>query len=235
MLTKEDIKAALPNHLKTAASDEIADKLNQYSADPEFAKMLRDNFVSYTQVLHEGRFKVEDYVSAVTYVSLKLMGFKNHEAWARTFPDRHQALVARGADSKEISAYVAGYNKGKLVNLIMEQTLVPTWVLNQDIYQKAINVQAELMMGANSEKVRAEAANSILTHLKRPEKAQVELNLGVTENAGMTELRETLAQMAQQQKELIAGGVNTQAIAHQKIQSKEVVEAEYEDVGKEED
>jgi hypothetical protein len=217
MLTPKDIADALPKHLKSAATQELANKVNGISSDPEIAQHIRDNFVSYTGVLTEGKFRTEDYLNAVTYVSYKLMGYTNQESYRRTFPQRYQDLVAKGHSEKDISAYVAAVHKGKLVNLIMEQTLVPAWVLNQDYYQKAINVQAELMMTANSEKVRCEAANSLLTHLKKPETKQVELSVSQKEPEGMKELNDMLTSMAEQQRQLIEQGVPTQAIAHQKL------------------
>ena len=230
MLTVQELREALPAHMKGAASQELADRVNQYNADPDFAKSLRDNLISYTRVLQEGKFKAEDYISAVTYVSLKLMGFNNQESYARTFPDRYTSLVARGADTKEISAYVAAYNKGKLVNLVLEQTLVPVWVLNQDVYQQAINVQAEMMLFATSQKVRVEAANSLLTHLKRPEKHQVELSLGKAEASGLNELKDMLTLLAQAQQGAIQGGMNTQTISHQKLIQTQPVDADFQDV-----
>ena len=217
MLTTDDLKTALPPHLKNTATQDLADKVNNIATDPEFARSIRENFISYTSILREGRFKVEDYLNAVAYVSYKMMGYTNQESYKRTFPNRYAALVAQGADDKTISSYVAAFNKGKLVNLVLEQTLVPMWVLNQDVYQKAISTQYELMVGANSEKVRCEAANSILTHLKRPEKVVVELPLGEAETSGMRELREAMTLLAQQQRALISAGVNTRTIAHQRL------------------
>ena len=217
MITVDEIKSALPTHLRTAASQTMADRLNKLSNDPEMAKNLRDNFVSYTHVLMEGRFKIDDYLAAVAYVSFKLMGYTNQESYKRTFPDRHTALVARGATQKDISAYVAAFNKNKLVNMVMEQTLVPVWVLNQDIYQKAINVQAQLMVSSNSDKVRSDAANSLLTHLKKPEIKHVELAIAVDESSGMRELKDTLAALAQRQQDMIGQGVPTRDIAHQTL------------------
>lgn len=217
MLSTDDLKSALPAHLKGAATQELADKVNNITQDPEFAQSIRENFISYTTVLKEGRFKLNDYLNAVAYVSYKIAGYTNQESYKRAFPGRYANLVAQGADDKTISAYVATYNKNKLVNLILEQTLIPSWVLNQDVYQKAIATQFELMTTANSEKVRCEAANSILTHLKRPEKAQVELTFGEAETSGMRDLKETLSLLAQQQQALISQGVNTRTIAHQKL------------------
>jgi len=218
MLTKDELKEALPSHLRSAVSDALVQKVNTLAADPEEARVVRDNMVSYTSVLAEGRFKVEDYVNAVVYVSHKLLGNSNQAAWKKTFPQRYQTLVARKATEKDISAYVAAFNKNKLVNLIMEQSLIPTWVLNADIYQKAINTQFDLMTDDKiSPKVRTEAANSLLTHLKRPETKKVELEIGARENSGMDELRGLMAQLAERQQALIAQGANTREIAHQSL------------------
>lgn len=217
-ITLQEVEQSLPAHLKSAASQSLVDKINGISGDPDVARTVRENFISYSGVLRDGRFKTEDYVNAVAYVSFKLMGYNNKEAYQRTFPNRYQALVLRGASEKEISSYVAAYNKNKLVNLIFEQTLIPAWVLNQDVYQKAIEQQAYLMMHAKSEKVQSDAANSLLTHLKKPETKQVELSLGIKEEAsGMEDLKAMLTGLAQRQQDLIAQGVPTREIAHQKL------------------
>jgi hypothetical protein len=225
MLTRDQVEQSLPATLKGAATQQFTDRINNIVSDPVVAEQIRDNFVSYTSVLKDGRFKTEDYLSAVTYVSFKLMGLSNQEAYMRTFPQRYQQLLAKNTSAKDISAYVSAYNKGKLVNLILEQTLVPSWVLNQDIFQKAINTQFELMTTAQSEKVRTEAANSILTHLKRPETKAINLNLGVNESSGLTELKAMMTDLAQRQREAIENGTPTKLIAAQPI-----VDAEYSEV-----
>jgi hypothetical protein len=213
----DEVERALPPQLKGKMTPELVTNLNAVVQDPDFAATVRDNLVSYTGVLREGKFKLEDYMSAVVYVSHKLMGLSDKEAWMRTFPDRYQALVARGVPSNGIAAHVTAYNKNKLVNLIYEQTLIPSWVLNQDIYQKAINVQYELMTTANSEKVRCEAANSILNHLKKPESQKVELNIGMKPNDDMAEMLNQMREFAKNQQKLIEMGVPTQQIAHERI------------------
>lgn len=216
-LTLEELQAAMPPHLKSAATQKLADHVNTIVQDPQVAEQIRTNFLSYTSVLKEGRFKIEDYMNAVVYVSYKLMGYTNVDSYKRTFPQRYATLKAKGCDNKTVSAYVAAYNKGQLPNLILEQSLVPSWVLNQSLYQQAINVQADLMRNASSEKVRRDAADSIMTHLKRPETHQVELNLGAAESDGMKELKDSLTQLAEYQKDLIRQGVSTKQVAHQKM------------------
>lgn len=231
MLTREEIEQALPPTLKSHATQQFTDRINQITADPIAAEQIRENFVSYTSVLKDGRFKTEDYLNAVSYVSYKLMGHSNQDAYAKTFPQRYSQLLAKGASSKDIAAYVTAYHKGKLVGMIMEQTMTPFWVLNQDAYQKAINTQMDLMLNANSEKVRSDAANSILTHLKPPEKKEINLNLGVQENSGLTELREALTNLASKQIDAINSGTSTKQIAALPLVEAEYVEVDTDQTG----
>lgn len=217
-ITKELVARALPGNLKSAATDQLADMINQISADPLIAEQIRENFLSYASVLKEGKFKVEDYLNAVAYCSYKLMGDSNQDAYFKTFPQRYANLVAAGRTPKEISAYVAAYAKGQLVNKIMEQTLVPSWVLNQHMYQAALNTQFKLMTNEDvSPKVRSDAADSLLTHLAKPKEAGPLINIDMGETSGMNELKDALTRMAQQQQTLINAGVSTKEIAAQDI------------------
>ena len=217
-ITKELVARALPGNLKSAATDQLADMINQISADPLIAEQIRENFLSYASVLKEGKFKVEDYLNAVAYCSYKLMGDSNQDAYFKTFPQRYANLVAAGRTPKEISAYVSAYAKGQLVNKIMEQTLVPSWVLNQHMYQAALNTQFKLMTNEDvSPKVRSDAADSLLTHLAKPKEAGPLINIDMSETSGMNELKDALARMAQQQQTLINAGVSTKEIAAQDI------------------
>lgn len=227
-LTEEDVKRALPQNLRSAVNQSLVDMLNNISTDPLAAENIRDNFVSYSSVLKDGKFKTEDYINAVAYVSYKIMGHTNEDAYAKTFPQRYARLLANSATKKEISSYVAAYHKGKLVNLIMEQSLVPSWVLNQDLFQKALNTQAKLMLTATSELVRTQAANSILTHLKKPEpKGDFQINLNQADNSGLAEMRNMIGQLAQQQRTLIEqGSMKTIDVAGSKL-----IKEEAEDVG----
>lgn len=217
MITEDELKQAVPAAMKTLVTQQMVDNFNKISVDPEFVDTLRDNVISYASVLKDGKYRIADYLSAVMYVSYKAMGYNNQEAYSRTHPDRYNALVARGASQKDISAYVAAYHKNQLVNKIMEFVAIPTWVLNQDMFQKALNVQADLMVNAQSEKVRTDAANSILTHLKRPETKGLDIKISTEDNSGMTELKNMLSSLAQKQIEMIEGGVSAREIAHSKL------------------
>lgn len=223
-LTVEQFKLALPDKVKKSVNQELIDQINQTLSDPDMFEAYRDNLLSYTKVMADGRFKVTDYVNAVKYVSHKLMGATNIEAYVKTFPDKYQRFIQNGVSQKDIASYVTAYNKSKLVNLIFEQTLIPAYVLNQDLYQKALNVQASLMLDEDiSPKVRSDAANSLLTHLKMPETQKVELNMNVKEDSAIAALRESTLALARQQRLMVeAGAMNAQEIAHSKLEAVDV-------------
>ena len=218
MLTIDQFKTALPDKVKKSVNQELIDQINKTLAEPELYEAYRDNLMSYTRVMADGRFKIQNYIDAVKYVSHKLMGCSNIDAYTKTFPDKYQNFLAQGVVAKDIASYVTAYNKSKLVNLIIEQTLIPAYVLNQDLYQKALNTQAELMITAKSEKVRCDAANSLLTHLKMPETQKVELEIGVREDSSIAALRATTLELARQQRLMVeSGAMNAQEVAHGRL------------------
>ena len=229
-LTVEQFQMALPDKVKKSVNQELIDQINATLSNPEEFEQYRDNLLSYTRVMADGRFKVDQYLSAVKYVSHKLMGATNIEAYTKTFPDKYARFVAQGVATKDIASYVTAYNKSKLVNLIFEQTLIPVHVLNMDLYQRALNVQAELMVSAKSEKVRTDAANSLLTQLKPPEVKKVELDIGTKESSAIQELKAATLELAAQQRQLLqSGAVTAKDVAHSKIIG-DVVDVEAKDV-----
>jgi hypothetical protein len=231
MLSKEMVERALPATLKSAATPQLVDMINNIAADPLVAETIRNNFVSFSSVLADGKFKAEDYVHAVAFCSYRMMNDSQKDAYFKTFPARMQALLAKGADEKTISSYVSAYAKNKLVNKVMEQTLVPAWILNQHLYQEALVTQATLMRTAQSEKVRTDAANSILTHLAKPKENAASINIDMRETSGLSELKDMMRKMAQQQTNLMADGVTPKQIAAQRLVDKpQVIDVEAKEI-----
>jgi hypothetical protein len=225
-LTREQFQKVMPKDVRGRINDEIIDKINKLLEEPELRDSFRETLLSYGSVMTDGKYKIQSYIDACRYVSYKLMGSGNTEAYIKTFPDRYQKLVDEGTDNNTIHAYASMYNKTQLVNKIFEQTLVPTHVLNADVFQKAINVQAYLMMNANSEKVRTDAANSLLNHLKKPEASKLQLDISYKEDKTLDELRATTQALVEQQRRMLEERViNAKDVAEAVIISKEVEDA----------
>jgi hypothetical protein len=223
-LTMDSFKKCLPTHLRGAASEELLGEINDIILNTELRQVYRDNLLTYTGVLKEGKFRATDYVRAVRYVTHKLAGDSNIVAYTKTFPERYQGFIDRGYSSKDINSNISIYNRGILVTKIMEQAVIPTWLVNQDLFQKALNVQADLMLNARSEKVRTDAANSLLGHLKMPEVAKVELDVNLREDDSIDELRRSTLELVEQQRKMIqAGAMKAGDVAKQKVVIGEVV------------
>lgn len=228
MLTVEMVSATVPPAMKSMVTQSLVDRVNNLDTDPDLARAMRENFVSYTSVLTEGKFKFEDYISAVKYVSFLLMRYKKKEAWIRTFPERYQKLKAAGISDKDISAHASMYAGGKLVNLIYERTAVPFHVLNQDVRQQALDKLVHVMRTAQSDFVVVQASNAILQHLTPPkavESTQLNVNIGMV--SSISALEKATAELVTRQRQLIESKtMTTREIAEGRIIEGEVVSAE---------
>lgn len=230
-LTKDIVLKVLPKSKKAHVTDEFMDRLNgSLTGDEVEREAIRNNFLGYVSVCAEGSYSLDQYLSAVKYCSYKLMGDNNVVAYSKTFPERYARVMSDIDKQDYVVQYAAAYNKGKLVNAIMAQTMVPTYVLNQDIHQKAINRLAHLMEHARSEKVQEAAASSLLVQLKAPEAKKIDLNVEVKRTDGIAELNNTLMQMAEQQKLMIESGMSTKTVAGQRIIMEEVEDADFEEI-----
>lgn len=221
-LTKDMLAGCVPDkRFRKHITDDVVALVNSES-DSELRRMFRDNILTYTSVLTTGKYSIAAYVNAVKFVSLKLMGDKTSTAYSKVFPDRYQNLVDRGASASYIASFADNYGKNGLITKIMEQTMVPTHILNAGVYQEAINTQADLMRNGSSDTVKQKAAESLLNALKAPEVAHVEIGVSY-KNDIVDELRSTTKALAKEQMNMILHGRATaKEVAHSDIVAKPV-------------
>lgn len=195
MLALEAVKKLVPKAQRTMITQDFLDKIVASVTNSEVAEQFKENFVTYLNVLSKGKYKMDDYISAVKYVSYKLVGYSNIKAYAATFPDRYQRLKDEG--QQQIEAFVSMYARGKLVNQIFEQTMVPTYVLNAPLYQEALN---ELAMMIKDPDVRGmtkvKACEAILQYTKQPDVVKGELTIGIEQSDTINDLREITENLA---------------------------------------
>lgn len=211
VITKDVLVRSLPAQHGARVTDEMVNAINQIQADDSFKEVYREGILGYSSVLAQGQFPMGKYLDAVRYVSYYLMNNTQVRSYELAFPERYRRLVIdEGKNDKEVSAYANIYHRGKLVTQILTQARVPVSLLNADKFQMAVNVNAELMVSAKSEMVRMQAANSLLTHLKPPEDAKIELDIGQsTAGSIIGQLTDTLHKMSQQQVGMVAAGMGS--------------------------
>ena len=225
-LTKEQLFGAMPDkRFRKHITDEIVEVINS-EPDSELRRVFRDNTLTYASVLSTGKYSLAAYINAIKFISFKLMGDKSSTAYSKVFPDRYQNLVTKGTSASMIASFADNYGKTGLITKIMEQTMVPTHILNAGVYQEAINTQAELMRTAKSELVRQKAAESLISNLTAPAVAKVEIDIGYS-NDVIDDLRATTKALAQQQLRMILNGQSSaKEIAHSEIIAKKAIPVE---------
>ena len=225
-LTEADILSAFPKRMNKHIDSRVLTSMNEVLSNAELTDVYRENIIGYASVLQDGKYSTQAYLNAVKYCSFKMMGDSNQQSWCKTFPDRYNELLAQNVDGNTLTSYVGRYNKTQLVNKIMEQSLIPSHVLNQHMYQDALNTQADLMAHSHSDMVRMHAANSILMQLKMPETSTVELDLNIKSDQSIVDLRATITELTVQQKKMLeAGQTNAKEVAHAPL----MIEGETED------
>ena len=214
----EQFRNTLPVGFRKNLAEDLFEDINNINGDGVFRDHYKETLFSYTSVLKEGKYKLKDYIVAVKYVSSKLLGNTNKQSYIVAHPNRYQNMVDIGYSENRISGHISAYNNNGLVQKILSQSMVPTFLLNADLFQKALNAQAMLMISAKSEKVRSDAANSLLTHLKVPEAQKIELEIGLSEDSSIRELRETTLKLVEQQKTMLkVGAMNVKEVAESGI------------------
>jgi len=215
-LSVDIIKDVMPKSIRPNITPELITLINSIIKDPEVGEDYREHILGFSDVMKGGLYRMEDYITAVKYTSYKLRGDSNIVAYIKTFPDRVARYKSNG--TVDISPWVTSYGRSKLVNAILNKSMIPTHILNADIHQKAVNVLADLMLTATSEKVRSDSANSLLTHLKPPENTKIEIDMNVKQVDGISDLRQATLELIKAQKLSIESGQSTaQDVAHSSV------------------
>lgn len=218
MVTEEQVQLALGSK-RNWASQELVVMLNALENDG--ADLVRENWLTHANILREGTYSMEQYTTAVKYVSLKQMGHTNQQAYSIALSDRYQEMTAKGYDDQRISSHVAAYHKGVLVQKLLAQSTVPFYLLYQDEAHKAIATLVDVMTSEkSSQKTKAEAAGTLLTHVKRPESAKIELEVSHKQD-GMQELSVMMRELASRQLAAIQSGESVKTVANVPLNTRE--------------
>lgn len=216
-MSKQTIIAMSSADFRKRIDDEYVDMLNAAltGCDEEMVEDYKDSLFSYQNVLSNGRYKIEDYISAVKYVAYKRMNYSNQDSYTLTFPERAIRLREKYSHmieeeiEKKISAFVYSYNGSKLVNEIYRQTHVAPYILNYANFQIGVNTQTHLALHGSTERIRSDAADSLMNHLAAPEAMKHEIDVSFNDGGQINELRKVVNDLSVIQQNQIATGVST--------------------------
>lgn len=223
MIEIDVVKKLVPRSQRTLITEEFLQTIEDIAKDSKLGELYKENFITYLNVLGKGKYKMEDYLSAVKYISFKLLNYTNIDAYASTFPERYQRLKDEG--QTQIDSYVSMYNKNKLVMQIYEQTLIPTYVLNAPLHQEALTELAKMISDPDVRGMtKVKACETILQYTKAPEIIKNELVIGIEQQDTIADLREVTENLASTYKNLLESGAKTL----KEIAEDNIVDARYE-------
>ena len=231
VFNEETVKGMLPKKLRSMVTEDFVNRVNSISDDVELLDSIRENFISFSNILNTGKYKLEDYFNAVRYVTYKLLEKNDFQAWISTFPERYDRLRKQGKSDDDIRPHA--YKKNKLVNLIFEQTVIPDYVINAPLRQKAINEMYKLMMDENQKGlVRVKAAEAVINATKAPENVEAKISLDINPDSldAVSSLKRATEELARMQLEALkSGGTSLSNISNSKIVTEDIIEVEVED------
>ena len=226
MFTYDELKNLVPKKQKSLITQTLVDTINSIASDDTIAEEFRQNFITHSMIINTGKYSMEEYKNAIHFVTMLLLETSDIDAYAKTFPKRYMKLVAKGLDRPAMGPYVSMYKNTHLVTKILEQTLVPSHILNAPLYQEAINHNKHLMLHARSEMVQHQAAKTLMENLKPPEAAKLEVEIGIKRNESVEENEAFMLELAAKKIELMKLGGNVKDIANMTVANEEIIEIE---------
>jgi hypothetical protein len=135
------------------------------------------------------------------------------EAYKRTFYDRKfvkDRVTLDTSDPRygELTSAASRYRRSKLVVDILTLSQVPMELMFAGLRYKAVGVLANVMMTAKYDRDKVAAATQLLLATKS-DNIKVDLDIKVSENSAVTDLRTQLAQMAATQTAYLQSGTTT--------------------------
>ena len=206
-VTEEYMAAISPRKLSKKALKVATDMMNQAieGMDDGLGVHFRDQCIDLIGCLRgESVHSLQQYYSAVKFLVHRMAGDSLVRAYTKTFPDRVAEMQAKGTPESFLHSYASIYNKTQLVVELQGRMLIPSHIMYHDYFHMAVKTQVEIMTDTTvSPKVRSDAANSLMTHLKAPEVAKAELEVKVEDNSVVEQLKGALFSLASQQKKMI--------------------------------
>lgn len=227
MLDAVTLKTAMPKQYKGSITQDLLDSFNSRLTDAT-REMSLENVVTFNNVLVDGKYSTKHYLDVITYVSHKLCGLSNTEAWKLTFPDRYKRCKEQNRTAKDLSSYVSNFHNRPLVSHILSQVMIPAHVSYAQYFHESIKKHVDLMRNADKERTQLDAAISLANILKAPEDKKLVIDVGVATSSALEDLKVATAALALQQQQMIENKIMTaKDAAHQNI----ITEGEYERIG----
>ena len=211
LLTEQYVRDVYPVKLPPSTIKTVTEAINEciHGFDGSAQEFLKENIVGMIDVFkdNKSRWSMKDYLNAARFITYRQMGNTVIKAYTKTFPDKVMRMEREGIPNSHLLAYASTYNRSMLVQKMYAMIMMPAHILYQDTFHQAVSTQTEIMLDDKvSPKVRSDAANSLMTHLKQPEIKQAELKISTNDTGVIGSLAEALNNLSSAQKQALSSG-----------------------------
>lgn len=229
-LTKEELQKRFPTKAKTI-TDETVELISAANNDPNFnGDEFLNTMYDYENVMYKNKASLKEYITALKFCAyLEAEGDNYTEAYKRARANDEFVIARRDADTssdqyRELTYAASRYRKTPMVRDILTQADMPLYLMFQGARYKAVKTLADEMIGAAYSKDRINAADKLLTHVKPPENAKIELDIGVQTENIIDRYESMINDLVKTQRQQIADGGDLKDVTNVDIIHKEHIE-----------
>lgn len=225
---KEQLQKLLPKNKKHLANDAILSLLRDPLDSSHISEFITDNFISYTDLLkNSSTYGLKDYINAVKFASYRMLGDTWLECFKKTFPAKYEEHLAVGKTLDALRARADAFSRTKLVQSILERGYIAPYLLNQPLFQEALNTASKIMLDEKvSPMVRVQAAKTVLEYTKAPEVQKLQMEVGIKANDDLLQLEDTMNKLA----DVVYTGIQNGKLTSKEAIESTIIEAETEEL-----
>lgn len=224
---KEQLQRLLPRNKKHLANDSVLALLRDPLDSSNIQEFISDNFINYTDLLKDSTtYGLKDYINAVKFASHRMLGSTWLECYKKTFPDRYDEHLAEGKTLDALRARADGFSRTKLVQSILERGYIAPYLLNQPLFQEALNTAAKIMLDDSvGAMARVNAAKTVLEYTKAPEVQKLQMEVGIKASDELSQLEDTMNKLA----DVVYTGIQSGKLTSKEAIESRIIEVEAED------
>jgi len=231
--TLGELQALFP-HKKKTINQQTLDLINSAVEDPEFdGHSIKNTLLEYSDIMKRRSGSINDYICAIKFVAYVESGDNNVQAYRKAFAHRQlvQKAIGVGADTPEymnLANSAKRYAKSPMVVDIMTIADVPMEILHQGDRYRAMGVLTDEMLNAALSKDRIEAAKAVITATKGPERTNLAMEVGLTQDAAkaVEDTNKKMSEIAQNQLKFIEAGYSVEDVQKLYLKKEDAIEAE---------
>ena len=224
-LSLDYVKQVFPKKFRSYVTQECVDGLNDMMNKSETGAVCVENFLSYSNIVKEFKCDIKEYSNAIKFITLKFLGYSNPDAYKRIFPERWERIKDKPQNIRD--NFANRFSQTKLVTRILQEALVPTWIVNAPLHQKALNELAKMIDDPSVRGMaKVKACEAVLNYTKPPEPVTNTFNVNLNQDDDViNELRNVTKKLASTLRTSLENGGRTL----QDVAEEQIVDVEYEE------